>query len=194
MLLAPSADTVIVSFTAPTSRAMSARAVAAARTRMPVRSAFLKFAATTSMRYVPGLRLEASYRPAVSVSLFRTAPVASSTISTAAPLTAAPCGSATVPRMVPRKDCARAGVATEKMISGTHVSTRRSAPRRASTAGAKACVRIVFLSSRRSSSRRSSVRPSHPAGRGSVHLPTSRCTHNKLSECAPLLPPVSTVL
>ncbi len=145
MLFAPSADTVIVSFTPPTSRATSTSAVPAARTSMPVLSAFLKFCATTSTRYVPGLRFDASYRPSASVSTLRSAPVASSTIRTAAPLSAAPCGSTTVPRMVPRKDCATAGPAHAKRMSSSHVITRPDTPDRASRPGVTACVRIVFL-------------------------------------------------
>ena len=74
-----------------------------------------------------------------------------------------------------------------RRMSGSHVSHAHGAhPDCASTAGAKACVRIVFLSPliviRRSSVRRATLRDAIAA-----HLPTSRCTHNKLSECAPLL-------
>ncbi len=63
MLLAASADTVIVSLTPPTSSVTSTSAVPAARTSTPVFSTFLKLAAMTSTLYVPGRRFGASYRP-----------------------------------------------------------------------------------------------------------------------------------
>src|SRR5918994_300229 len=179
MLFAGSPETVIVSFTPPTSSATSTSAVPAARTSTPVRSDFLKFGATTSTRYVPGLRFDASYRPSASVSTLRSVPVASPTIRTAAPLSAAPCGSTTVPRMVPRKDCATAGPACGKRMISSHVIARPGAPDRALRPGATACVRIAFFS-------RWSIDTKRPRW--------SQCSaRRKLSDSVPLLGWLSTV-
>ncbi len=117
MLLAASPETVTVSFTPPTSSVTSTNAVPAALTSTFVCSNFLKLGVTTSTRYVPGLRFTTSYRPSASVSTLRGVFVASSVINTAAPLTAPPWGSTTVPRIVPRNDWAPSDAAKARAIS-----------------------------------------------------------------------------
>jgi hypothetical protein len=69
----------------------------AARRTTPVCLNSLKLGVVTSIRYVPGLRFEASKRPCESVPTAAGTPVASSTTRTAASATPAPCGSMTVP-------------------------------------------------------------------------------------------------
>jgi hypothetical protein len=52
------------------------------------------------------------------------APVASSMMRTVAPLTTAPCSSVTVPRMVPRNDCATVGALHARVMTNSQSSER----------------------------------------------------------------------
>ena len=95
-----------------------------ARSTTWVCSNFLKFVVTISTRYVPGRRFVASKRPSASVSTVRGTPVLSSVIRTDALATTPPWGSVTVPRIVPRKDCAETAAATASTASSANSTTR----------------------------------------------------------------------
>ena len=100
-----------------------------ARSTTPVCSYFLKLVVMISTRYEPGRRLVASKRPSASVSAVRGTPVLSSVIRTDALATAAPCGSTTVPRIVPRKDCADTLAATPSRARSANTTNRGRAGR-----------------------------------------------------------------
>ena len=123
MSLFASAETVTDSLSEPSSSFASTRAMDEARRTTFVCSNFLKLVVTISTRYEPGRRFVASKRPSASVPTVRGTPVASSVISTEAPATTPPWGSVTVPRIVPRNDCAEA-MATASTVSSTKKTTR----------------------------------------------------------------------
>ena len=111
MLLIASAVTVTVSFRLPTVSVTSTRAVPAARRTTPVLSNFLKFVRHDLDPVGPGSEV-CRFVAALRIGLDRPGHAGRSRrrSSTAAPGTTLPWGSTTVPRMVPRNDCAAAGV------------------------------------------------------------------------------------
>ena len=124
MSLLASAETVTDSVSAPSSSFASTRAMLDARSTTFVCSYFLKLVVMISTRYDPGRRFVASKRPSASVSAVRGTPVLSSVIRTDALGTAAPWGSTTVPRIVPRKDCAETLAATPSKARSANTTNR----------------------------------------------------------------------
>src|SRR3712207_4955794 len=87
---------------------MSVRSVEAAATITLSCTKRLKPGAVTSIRYSPGLRLGALYSPEELATVLTVAFVPRCRIFNDAPGTAAPCGSETIPLMLPRSVCAKA--------------------------------------------------------------------------------------